>query len=373
MIKFLDLQRINLFYEEEIEQVLNDVLRSGWYILGEKVNMFEKNFAEYCGVKFCIGVANGLDALTIILRAYIELGTMQEGDEIIVPANTYIATILAVSNNKLKPVLIEPDINTYNIDTEKIELEITDKTKAIIPVHLYGQVVEMNKIYNLAQKYNLKVIEDSAQAHGAFFNGKRTGSLGDAAGFSFYPGKNLGALGDGGAITTNDGGLAEAIRALRNYGSHKKYLNIFKGFNSRLDEIQAAVLNVKLKYLDKENQKRKECAQYYLSNIRNNKIVLPKINSNLPISESGNHVWHLFVIRINNRDKLQKYLYDNGVQTVIHYPVPPHHQQAYNEWKNLSLPITEKIHSEVLSLPISPVLTFEEMDLIIHKLNRYEN
>lgn len=372
MIKFLDLQKINMFYEEEIKQTLYDVLKSGWYILGEKVEIFEKNFAEYCGVKYCIGVANGLDALTIILRAYIEMDKIHEGDEIIVPANTYIATILAVSNNKLKPVLIEPDINTYNIDTERIELKITEKTKAIMPVHLYGQVAEMNKINILAQKYNLKVIEDSAQAHGAIYNGRRTGSLGDAAGFSFYPGKNFGALGDGGAITTNDSDLADTIRALRNYGSHKKYLNILKGYNSRLDEIQAAVLNVKLKYLDKENQKRRECAKSYLSNIKNNQIVLPGINSSLSASYFYNHVWHLFVIRTKNRDKLQKYLFENGVQTVIHYPVPPHHQQAYIEWKNYSLPITEKIHSEVLSLPISPVLQNKEMDLIIDKLNNYE-
>lgn len=371
MIKFLDLQKINLLHQKEIEEAILKVLQSGWYILGEAVESFENNFAAYCGVKHCIGVSNGLDALILILRAYIELGKIKEGDEVIVPANTYIATILSISHNKLKPVLVEPDIGTYNIDPILIKEKITEKTKAILPVHLYGQCADMDAINSIARKHSLLVVEDAAQAQGAMLNGRRTGSLGDAAGFSFYPGKNLGAIGDAGAVTTNDDELAETIKALRNYGSHKKYYNIFKGYNNRLDEIQAAVLNVKLKYLDEENQKRREIAQYYCDNIKNEKIVLPILDAGYSILDTKSHVWHLFVIRTAERDKLQKYLKQNEIETVIHYPVPPHKQDAYKEWNYLGLPITEKIHNEVLSLPISPVMDNVELNYIFEKLNHY--
>jgi dTDP-4-amino-4,6-dideoxygalactose transaminase len=389
MIKFLDLNKYHSKYEIEFKEKFNQFLSSRWYILGEEVKNFESNFANYCGVKHCIGVANGLDALILILRAYIEQGKINEGDEILVPSNTYIATILSISHNKLMPVLVEPDINTYNINPDLIVTKITPKTKAIMPVHLYGKVAPMQEINEIAQKYNLLVIEDSAQAHGALYNGKRTGNLSNASGFSFYPGKNLGALGDGGAITTNDDELAETIKALRNYGSHKKYYNLYKGYNSRLDEIQAALLNVKLKYLDNENQKRREIAEYYCTNIKNPKIIIPLQNliqnSNQTIQNSNQtiqnskfkiqnylpHVWHLFVIRTENRNKLQQYLTDNGIETVIHYPVPPHKQQAYKEWNNLSYPISEKIHNEVLSLPISPILSDTEVEKIVEKLNNY--
>jgi dTDP-4-amino-4,6-dideoxygalactose transaminase len=290
---------------------------------------------------------------------------MKDGDEIIVPANTYIASILAISHNNLTPVLVEPDINTYLIDSNKIEEKITSKTKAIMIVHLYGQTCEIDKINEIAKKYNLKVIEDSAQAHGAYYKDKKAGNLGDASGFSFYPGKNLGALGDGGAVTTNDRELAECIKALRNYGSHKKYENLYKGFNSRLDEIQAAMLRVKLKYLDEEIENRRKIAKFYLENIKNDKIILPKIR------KENNHVWHLFVIRTQKRDKLQKYLLKNGIQTLIHYPIPPHKQKAYKEWNNLSYPITEEIHKTVLSLPISGVMNFEEAKQIVKVVNDF--
>lgn len=371
MIKFLDLHKINLLHQSEIEETILKTFNSGWYILGEAVERFEKNFATYCGVKHCIGVSNGLDALILILRAYIELGKIQEGDEVIVPANTYIATILSISQNKLVPVLVEPDINTYNIDPSQIEGMITDKTKAIMPVHLYGQCADMEVINSIAKKYKLLVIEDAAQAHGAIFNGKRTGNLGDAAGFSFYPGKNLGALGDAGAITTNDNQLSETIKALRNYGSHEKYYNILKGYNNRLDEIQAAVLDVKFKFLDEENQKRREIAQFYCDNIINKKITLPIEHSSLNIKHYKSHIWHLFVTRTSKRDKLQKYLADNDIQTVIHYPVPPHKQAAYKEWNGWNLPVTEKIHNEVLSLPISPVMTDDEIKYVVKVINEY--
>ena len=370
-IKFLDLQKINASYRQEIDKAIKNVLDSGWYIIGNALQEFEKNFASFCGVKHCLGISNGLDALILILRAYIEMGIMEEGDEVIVPANTYIATILAVSHNNLKPVLVEPDILTFNIDPTKIEEKITKKTKAILPVHLYGQCAEMDVINAIVKKYNLLVIEDAAQAQGAMFNGDRTGNLGNAAGFSFYPGKNLGALGDAGAVTTNNDELAEVIRALRNYGSHKKYYNLYKGFNNRLDEIQAAVLNVKLKYLDEENQRRREIAQYYCDNIKNDKIILPIPDTGYQILDTKRHVWHLFVIRTTEREKLQQYLTDNGIQTVIHYPVPPHKQPAYKEWNDLSFPITEKIHNEVLSLPIGSHLSNEDLQIIVEKINTY--
>ena len=364
MIKFLDLKKINKQYENELIKVCQKVMEGGWYILGKEVEKFEEEFAEFCGTKYSIGVGSGLDALKLIIRGYKELGVFKNSDEIIVPANTYIASILAISEEELTPILVEPKIDTYLIDSDKIEEKITSKTKAIMVVHLYGQACEMDKIYKIAKKYNLKIIEDSAQAHGAFYKNKRVGNLGDASGFSFYPGKNLGALGDGGAITTNDKNLMEVVRALRNYGSNKKYENLYKGYNSRLDEIQAAMLRIKLKYLNKENKKRKEIANLYLEKIKNEKIVLPKV-----ITDS---VWHLFVIRNKKRDKLQKYLSRNGIQTLIHYPIPPHKQKAYKEWNNISLPITKKIHNEVLSLPISPVHKRDEILKIVNIINRFD-
>jgi len=366
MIPFLDLKKLNAQYRNELIEACTRVIDSGWYILGKEVEEFEKEFANYCGTKYAIGVGNGLDALTLILRAYKELGIFSDGDEVIVPANTYIATILAITNNNLIPVLVEPDIDTYLIDPDKIEENITSKTKAIMVVHLYGQTCEMDKINDIAKKYNLKVIEDSAQSHGAYYKDKRSGNLADASGFSFYPGKNLGALGDAGAITTNDGQLTEVLKALRNYGSHKKYENIYKGVNSRLDEIQAAILRVKLKYLDEEIERRRKIARFYLKNIKNDNVILPKVR------EDSNHVWHLFVIRTEKRDKLQKYLLDKGIHTLIHYPIPPHKQIAYKEWNDRSYPITEKISKEVLSLPISGVLTLEEAEKVIEAINEFD-
>jgi dTDP-4-amino-4,6-dideoxygalactose transaminase len=371
MIPFLDLKKINAQYQTELKEACARVIDSGWYVLGKEVADFEKEFATYCETKHCLGVANGLDALILILRAYIELGVMQKGDEVIVPSNTYIASILAISENGLTPVLVEPDINTFNLDPTLIEQAITDKTKAILTVHLYGQVTGMDEINAIAKKYNLKVIEDCAQAHGALYKGnegeiKKVGSLGDAAGFSFYPGKNLGALGDGGAVTTNDKELANTIDALRNYGSHEKYKNQFKGMNSRLDEIQAAMLRVKLGHLDKEISARQGVAQSYLQEINN-----PLIE--LPVFEDVNaHVWHLFVIKTKKREHLVKYLADNGVQTLVHYPIPPHKQGAYSEWENESFPISEQIHDQVLSLPISPVLSSDELNSVIRLVNGYK-
>ena len=356
MIKFLDLQKINLQYQEEIEQKLLEVFRSGWYLLGQQVQTFEKNLAAYVGCQHAVGVANGLDALRLILRAYIELGVMKKGDEIIVPANTYIASLLAISDNGLVPVLVEPDLDTYNIDISKIEEKITSKTKGIMIVHLYGRVVFSEVLQALVKKYDLKLIEDNAQAIGAEWKGVKTGNLGDAAGFSFYPGKNLGALGDAGAVTTNDEKLANTIRALANYGSEEKYVNIYQGLNSRMDEIQAAVLDVKLKYLDEENTQRRLLTKQYLNEIKNPEIVLPQMPS-----DEKEHVWHLFVIRSADRNKLQDDLLNAGVQTLVHYPIPPHLQQAYKDL-NISVgtfPITENIANNCLSLPIWPGLNFE--------------
>ncbi|MCL9820994.1 DegT/DnrJ/EryC1/StrS family aminotransferase [Helicobacter sp. 14348-15] len=361
MIKFLDLHKINQRFKSEIDLAIREVLESGWYLLGEKNKAFEENFAKYCETKFSVGCANGLDALHLAIRAY----DFPKDSEIIVPANTYIASILAISNCGLKPILVEPNLETYNIDVDLIEAKITEKTKAIVVVHLYGQAVEMEKIWELAKKYNLKIIEDSAQAHGAIYQGKKVGNLGDIGCFSFYPGKNLGALGDGGSITTNDEEVAIKIRAIANYGSLIKYENIYKGLNSRLDEIQAAILDLKLQFLDADNQQRREIAKIYRENIKNEKIVLPK-----PYKEES-HVWHLFVIRTKDRDKLQEYLKIKGIQTLIHYPIPPHKQNAYKEWNNLSFPITEKIHKEVLSLPISPAMNKEEAFYIAQILNEF--
>lgn len=365
MIPFLDLKGLNAEYRAELIDACTRVIDSGWYIQGNECKAFEKEFADYCGTKYAFGVANGLDALILILRAYKEMGIMSDGDEVIVPSNTYIASILAISQNNLVPILVEPNINTYLIDPSKIEEKITSKTKAILPVHLYGQTCDMDTITEIAKKYDLKVIEDSAQSHGAYFGDKRSGNLGDASGFSFYPGKNLGALGDGGAVTTNDEELANVIKALRNYGSHKKYENLYKGMNSRLDEMQAAMLRVKLKYLDNEIAKRRAISEYYLTNIKNQKIVLPIIT----FKEC--HVWHLFVVRTIKRAELQKYLLDNGVQTLIHYPIPPHKQNAYQEWNNESYPISEQIHNEVLSLPISGVQSFQDTEKIVQAMNDF--
>ncbi|MSP85724.1 MAG: DegT/DnrJ/EryC1/StrS family aminotransferase [Flavobacteriaceae bacterium] len=366
MIKFLDLQKINLQYQNEIEEQLLNTFRSGWYLLGNQVKTFENNLANYLGVKNCIGVANGLDALRVILKAYMEIGFIEKGDEIIVPANTYIASVLAISDNELVPVLVEPDIETYNINIKKIEEKITSRTKAIMIVHLYGRIVYSEELKALAQKYNLKIIEDNAQAIGAQWRKTKTGALGDAAGFSFYPGKNLGALGDAGAISTNDTILADTIRALANYGSNQKYVNKYKGLNSRLDEIQAAVLNVKLKYIDTDNDRRKEIAAQYCTKIKNNKIVLPNISE-----DNKEQVWHLFVIRTENRNELQEYLLAIGIETLIHYPIPPHKQICYADFNQLHFPITEKIHAEVLSIPISPIMTNEEVQIVISALNSY--
>lgn len=371
MIKFLDLQQINAQYSDELKQVAAEVIDSGWSLLGDRVVQFESDLSSYIGAKHTIGVGNGLDALRLILRAYMELGIMQEGDEIIVPANTYIATILAITDNKLKPILVEPDINTYNLDISLIEERITPRTKAIMIVHLYGQVCWSKELEGIAKKHHLKIIEDNAQAIGAEWNGIKTGNLGDAAGFSFYPGKNLGALGDSGAVTTNDDKLADVIRALGNYGSKEKYKNIYQGLNSRMDEIQAAFLSVKLKYLDTENQKRRDIANYYLENINHSDIILPSTHNSQLTTHNLENVWHLFAIRAQNRDRLQKYLTENGIQTLIHYPIPPHKQLAYKEWNHLNYTITEKTHDEVLSLPISPVMLNKEVSKVVEAINNY--
>jgi|SRR3954447_11963932 len=363
MIPFLNLKEINAQYADELKAIACRVIDSGWYILGEEVSAFEKEYAEYCDVKHCIGVSNGLDALKLILKAY----GYGPGDEVIVPSNTYIATILAITEVGATPVLVEPDILTYNMNPSLIGEKITEKTKAILPVHLYGQTADMDSIRAIANLYQLKVIEDAAQAHGAIYKERKVGNLGDAAGFSFYPGKNLGALGDAGAVTTNEDELAEKIRALRNYGSHKKYENLYKGYNHRLDEIQAAMLRVKLKYLNQENEIRRTIARIYQNLINNEHITLPVA----PVNKEE-HVWHVFVIRTQKRDQLQKYLEDNGVQTIIHYPIPPHKQKAYSEWNHDDYPISEKNHNEVLSIPISPVQSMDETFRIIEVINRFK-
>lgn len=361
MIKFLDLGKVNNRFRTEMDARIAKILDKGWYLQGEENEVFAKHFAEYCGTKYALGVANGLDALRLIIKA----SGFGEGDEIIVPANTYIATILAISDNGCTPVLVEPDINTYNINPDLIEAAITPKTKAIMVVHLYGQAVQMEKIWAIAKKYNLKVFEDAAQGHGAMYQSKRTGNLSDAAGFSFYPGKNLGCLGDGGAITTNDEDLYTKVKALANYGSDRKYHNLYKGLNSRLDEIQAAVLDVKLPYLDEDNARRREIAKYYRENITNPKIILPKVY------DDAAHVWHVFAVRTAERDRFQQYLADNDIQTIIHYPTPPHKQPAYQEWNNRSYPLTEEIHNTIISLPISPVMTDVEAKEVVRIVNDY--
>jgi len=365
MIKFLDLQKINAQYEQELKEAANRVIDFGWYLMGKELESFEANYADFCGVKHALGVANGLDALRLIFKAYIEMGVMRKGDEVIVPANTYVASVLAITDNDLIPVFVEPNEQTYNLDSTLIEQAITPKTKAVLTVHLYGQNSIDQQMLDICNKHNLKLIEDGAQSHGALWNGKVSGGIGDAAGHSFYPGKNLGALGDAGAVTTNDAALANVISALRNYGSHEKYKNKYQGLNSRLDEIQAAFLNVKLKYIQKDIDGRRRVANYYLENIKNPNIALPKV-----LDEAG-HVWHLFVIRTNKRLQLQDYLNKNGVQTLIHYPIPPHKQIAYNEYRKLSLPLTEMIHKECLSLPISPIINIIELEKIIKLINNY--
>ncbi len=364
-VPFLSLRDITSKYRDELCDAVCRTVDSGWYLQGDENSRFEFHYAEYIGTKHCIGVANGLDALILVLRAYMELGIMQKGDEVIVPANTYIASILAITENNLTPVLVEPRFETLEIDDELIESKITERTKAIMIVHLYGRCAYTEKIVMLCKKYNLKLIEDNAQAHGCTFDGRRTGSIGDAAGHSFYPGKNLGALGDGGAVTTNEGEIAECIRALANYGSQQKYIFKYQGRNSRLDEIQAAVLDVKLRYLDEDNSLRQQIAAYYYGNIKNSMVKLPIRLQDV------NNVYHLFPVFCERRDELQQYLKKHGVQTLIHYPVPPHKQECYKEWNSISLPITERIANEELSLPISPVLTIEEAEYVVKLINAF--
>jgi dTDP-4-amino-4,6-dideoxygalactose transaminase len=366
MIKFLDLEKVTASHGEEINAATARVVNSGWYLQGKENEAFEANFAKYIGTDHAVGCANGLDALIWILRAYIEMGVMAPGDEVIVPANTYIASILAISENGLVPVLVEPSVDTYQIDPDKIEAAITPRTKAILIVHLYGQCAYTDKIGEICKAHNLKLIEDNAQAHGCKFNGRRTGSLGHAAGHSFYPGKNLGALGDAGAVTTSDPELARIIRAIANYGSTKKYVFEYIGRNSRLDEIQAAVLDVKLKHLDADNARRKEVARMYIDGITNPAIITPKV------ADWDSHVFHIFPIRTEKRDQLQAYLTENGVQTIIHYPIPPHKQKCYSGWNNRSYPITETIHAQELSLPISPVITDAEVAEVIRLINQWQ-
>ncbi len=364
-VPFLSLKDITYKYKDEIHEAALRVIDSGWYLQGEENEKFESDYARYIGTKYCVGCANGLDALIWIFRAYIELGIMTKGDEIIVPANTYIATILAITENGLVPVFIEPDINTYQIDDSLIEEKITSKTRAITIVHLYGQCAYTEKISDLCKKYNLKLIEDNAQAHGCMFGHTKTGALGDAAGHSFYPGKNLGALGDAGAVTTNDEKLVETIRSLANYGSQKKYVFQYCGRNSRLDEIQAVILDVKLKHLDEDVALRKAIAHRYIEEIKNPKIILPKV------TDWNSHVFHIFSILCVQRDELQKYLSDHNIGTNIHYPIPPHKQECYKEWNRISLPVTEKIHKEELSLPMSPCLTDEQINYVIEVINKW--
>ncbi|MDR8015710.1 DegT/DnrJ/EryC1/StrS family aminotransferase [Ectopseudomonas guguanensis] len=370
-IPFLDLKTISAQYRQDLIEAATRVIDSGWYIQGTELKAFESEFAAYCGTQHCIGVANGLDALTLTLRAWKELGKLKEGDEVIAPANTYIASILAITENRLTPVLVEPDPATYNISPAKIRAVITDKTKAIIAVHLYGQLADMPEIMSIADEHGLLVLEDSAQAHGAAINGRKAGNCGHASGFSFYPGKNLGALGDAGAVTTNDDELAQTIRALGNYGSHKKYENLYQGVNSRLDEMQAAMLRVKLKQLDAETERRKEIALAYAKGIQN-PIISQPISADNTLLALEKHVFHLYVIRIVEREAAQAHLAKAGIQTLIHYPIPPHQQQAYKRWNDQSYPLTEAIHQQVLSLPISPVMTDDQVNAVIAACNSFK-
>ncbi len=366
MISFLDLKLINKRFEAELQRSVQAFLASGFYILGNQVKIFEANFAHFCGVRHCIGVGNGLDALRLILEGYKILGRLHENDEVLVASNTYIATILAIKQAGLKPVLVEADLQTYNFDLIALQKAISPKTKAIMPVHLYGQLAPMEEILKISQEKKLLVIEDAAQAHGALDRfGKRAGNIADAAGFSFYPTKNLGALGDAGAITTNDDALAEMVEKLRNYGTATKYVNEILGFNSRLDELQAAFLNIKLPTLDADNDRRRQIAKKYLSGVKNKKITLPKYDG------SENHVFHLFVVRVENRNEFMDHLDRNGIGHLIHYPIPPHKQQALSSYSKLHFPNTEKIHKEVISLPMSPVMTTAQAETVISVLNKY--
>lgn len=366
MVKFLDLQAVTAKYADEIQAAVKRVVDSGWYLQGAENKRFERNYAQYTGTRHAVGCANGLDALLWIFRAYIEMGVMSPGDQIIVPANTYIASILAITENGLVPVLVEPRLDTYQIDEQEIEKAITPHSKGVLIVHLYGQCAYTDKIGEICKRHGLKLIEDNAQAHGCRFAGKRTGSLGNAAGHSFYPGKNLGAFGDAGAVTTDDEALAETIRTLANYGSSKKYVFKYTGRNSRLDEIQAAVLDVKLSHLEEDIAARKQVARYYVEHIHNPRIVLPKID------DWDAHVFHIFPIRSAERDRLQEYLTQRSIQTIIHYPIPPHKQECYKEWNEMTFPITEKIHAEELSLPMSPVMTREEMQEVAETINDFK-
>lgn len=377
-VPFLDLRAINAQYADELAAAAKRVIDSGWYIHGEEHAAFEREFAAWNGSKHCLGIANGLDALTLTLRAWKEMGVLTDGDEVIVPANTYIASVLAITENRLKPVLVEPDPTTYNLDPKRLEAALTKRTRAILVVHLYGRIAPMPEIMTFARKHGLKVLEDCAQAHGASIGGKKAGTWGDAAGFSFYPGKNLGALGDAGATTTNDDALADCLKALRNYGSHKKYHNLYQGPNSRLDEIQAALLRVKLKYLDAETERRRDIAEMYLKGIANPAIRPPQSAESLvsghPSSVFAREacVWHLFVVRCARREALQRHLASAGVQTVIHYPIPPHKQDCYPELRHFALPLTETIHEEVLSLPISPVMDNSSIECVIDSVNSWK-
>lgn len=366
MIKFLDLKGVTDKYSDELHEAVNRVVDSGWYLQGNENKTFEENYAKYIGSDYCVGVGNGLDALIWIYRAYIEMGVMKQGDEVIVPANTYIASILAITENGLVPVLVEPKFDTLEIDDDKIEKAITERTKSILIVHLYGRCAYTDKIGDLCKKYHLKLVEDNAQAHGCRYRDQRTGSLGHAAGHSFYPGKNLGAFGDAGAVTTDDKELADCIRALANYGSQKKYVFKYKGKNSRLDELHAAVLDVKLRHLDKDNKHRQEIAKYYYDNIKNPRINMPER------LDDDNNVYHIFPVLCECRDELQQYLTDSGIQTLIHYPIPPHKQDCYKEWNAISLPITEQIHHQELSLPISPVMSVEDAKIVAEALNSFQ-
>lgn len=370
MIPFLDLKAINLKYRQALIDAVTRVIDSGWYVLGQEVKAFEQEFASYCGAAHCVGMANGLDALVLTLRAWKELGKLNEGDEVIVPANTYIASILAITENRLKPVLVEPDEHSYNLCPQKVSQAITPKTKAIVAVHLYGQLAPMKAIMDLANEHGLLVLEDSAQAHGAMDDGRRAGNWGHASGFSFYPGKNLGALGDAGAMTTNDAELAQTVRALGNYGSHKKYENLYQGLNSRLDEMQAALLRVKLQYLDTDTLVRQQIAVAYAQGITNPLVTLP-IATTATVPSLQNHVFHLFVVRVKDRAGFQAHLKAAGVDTLIHYPIPPHQQQAYRDYQHLSLPLTESIHQEVVSLPMGPTINGAQVQDIIKACNAF--
>jgi dTDP-4-amino-4,6-dideoxygalactose transaminase len=370
MINFLNLKEINGVHRSELIEACARVIDSGWYVLGEEVRQFEAEFANYCGTKHCIGVANGLDALSLVLYAWKILGKVKEGDEVLVPANTYIASILAITANGLVPILVEPDNRSFNLSAAEARKAITSRTRVILAVHLYGQLADMASLLSLAAEADLLVLEDSAQAHGAAFQGRKAGAWGDASGFSFYPGKNLGALGDAGAVTTDNDELAQTVRALGNYGSREKYINLFPGVNSRLDELQAAMLRVKLQYLDADTARRRRIAQMYMEEIDNPAILLPLTSDVAPV-HLETHVWHLFVIRCQDREALQRHMSRAGIQTLIHYPVPPHRQPAYSAWNGLSLPITEQIHDEVLSIPIGPALSIEDARDVVRALNSF--